>query len=562
MTSKQYIKQLTTAEESIRGKDVPQTACASVIDGLCGVIDAQKTLLADKDTIIADKDTLLASKDELIAKLNHQLKQLQRQIYGRRSEKLHADDPNCPMFDFGEEQVLPLSDDELKAAEQHVDETKSGVHEDAEKRRARKKSCQSRTGETYRIGPDVPRREPVRHYPEGYTPESMVIIGWNTHESLEMEKPRLWVRVDMDAVCKPRNSKSTDLHTPIFEAHGYQNCLPGCIAGNSLLANIAVDKWCNHLPEYRQVKRLEAMGIRLSTSSVNRWLHELADRLSPIYEQQMELVFTSPYQHIDESTIPVNDQKHKTRKGYIWSAVDGMGLYGLAFFYNKGSRGGKVLTPKLLHRRASIQSDGYKVYENIERSKLEGITTLYCMAHARRKFEQIKDTSPEARKVLEYIATLYELEANLKYDKADCEEISRQRQEKAVPLLGFIKLLLEKYKTVDTPQSALTLACNYALERWEGLCRYCEEGYYEIDNNAVERSIRPLTLGRKNWLFVDSDDSARDTAIYLTLIGSCNILGIAPYKYFEFVLPRLTGNKKDGGYTQLLPYKVAEMIKE
>ena len=391
MTSKQYIKQLTAAERSIRGKDVPQESCARVIDGLCGVIadrDAviadRDAVIADRDAVIADKDILIASKDEDIRKLNHMVKQLQRQIYGRRSEKLHADDPNWLSLDFGEEQVLPLSDEQLKAEEQRVEDTKADVHQDAEKRRTQKKARQSRKGETYRIGADVPRKEPVRHYPEGYTPESMVVIGWNTHESLEMEKPRLWVRVDMDAVCKPRDSKPTDAHTPILEARGYQNCLPGCIAGNSLMAAIVTDKWCNHLPEYRQVKRLEAMGVRLSTSSVNRWLHDLADKLSPIYEQQMELVFSSPYQHIDESTIPVNDQKHKTRKGYIWDTVDGMGAYGLAFFYEKGSRGGKVLTPKLLHRRAAIQSDGYKVYENIEKSQLEGITTLYCMAHARR----------------------------------------------------------------------------------------------------------------------------------------------------------------------------------
>ena len=200
------------------------------------------------------------------------------------------------------------------------------------------------------------------------------------------------------------------------------------------------------------------------------------------------------------------------------------------------------------------------VYENIEKSQMEGIVTLYCMAHARRKFEQIRDTSPEARNVLEYIATLYELEANLKYAGADHDEIRRQRQEKAVPILGFIRLMLEKYRTADTPASALARACDYALERWSGLCRYCDEGYYEIDNNAVERSIRPITLGRKNWLFVDSDESARDAAVYMTLIGSCNLLGMAPYNYFEYILPRLHGSMTEEEYRELLPYKVAEKI--
>ncbi len=188
--------------------------------------------------------------------------------------------------------------------------------------------------------------------------------------------------------------------------------------------------------------------------------------------------------------------------------------------------------------------------------------TLYCMAHARRKFEQIKDTSPEARKVLEYIATLYELEANLKYAGAGHDEIRRQRQEKAVPILGLIRLMLEKYKTADTPASALARACAYALERWDGLCRYCDEGYYEIDNNAVERSIRPITLGPKNWLFVDSDESAKDAAVYMTLIGSCNLLGLAPYRYFEYILPRLREAMTKEKYEELLPYKVAKEIRK
>ena len=555
MTKKQYIRELTQADRGISGKDVPQKRCAGVIDGLCDVI-------AEKDAVIADKDAVIAAKDEALAKLNHELLWLRRRLYGRSSEKLHPEDPNQLSLDFGEEQVLPLSSEQLEEESRRVEDTKASVHREAERRRARRKAAQSRKGQTYRIGPEVPRQEPVDFYPEGYTPETMSVIGWNTHEYLEMERPRMSVRVERDAICKPRGAKPTDAHTPIFVARGSQNCLPGCIAGNKTMAAIITDKYCHHLPEYRQVKRFEAMGLKLSTTSVNRWQHDLADALLPIYEQQMELVFSSRYQHLDESTIPINDQRRHTRKGYIWDAVDGMGEYGLVFFYEEGSRGGKVIRPKLLHRKAAIQSDGYIVYENIEKSQMEGIVTLYCMAHARRKFEQIKDTSPEARRVLEYIATLYELEANLKYAGADHDETRRQRQEKAVPILGFIKMMLEKYRTVDTPASALAKACDYALERWDGLCRYCEEGYYEIDNNVVERSIRPITLGRKNWLFVDSDESAKDAAVYMTLVGSCNLLGIAPYRYFEHILPRLHDGMTAGEYERLLPYRVAEEIRK
>ena len=279
MTSKQYIKNLTVAEEGIRGKDVPQKNCADVIDGLCDVI-------AEKDTVIADQATVIAAKDADIARMNQTIKLLQRQLYGRRSEKLHPDDPNQLSLDFGEEEVLlPVSDEELKEAEKHVSDAVDGVRKDADARRAREKeeSARQRKGMTYRIPAGIPRKEPVRHYPEGYTPETMTVIGWNKHEYLEMEKPQMYVRQEWDAICKSAEAKPTDAHTQIVEARGSQNCLPGCIAGKTivstirpLMATIVTDKWCHHLPEYRQVKRLAAMGVQLSTTSVNRWQHALA----------------------------------------------------------------------------------------------------------------------------------------------------------------------------------------------------------------------------------------------------------------------------------------------
>ena len=155
-----------------------------------------------------------------------------------------------------------------KDESKRVEDTKAAVHGEAESRRARKRAAQSRKGQTYRIGPEVPRQQPVEFYPEGYDPETMTVIGWNTHEYLEIEGPKVSVRVEREAICKLKDAKPTDAHTQIFEAKGSQNCLPGCIAGNSTMATIITDKYCHHLPEYRQVKRFEAMGLKLSTTSI------------------------------------------------------------------------------------------------------------------------------------------------------------------------------------------------------------------------------------------------------------------------------------------------------
>ena len=545
MTGKQYIAHLISSDKSLYGKDIPQESTASVIDGLCDVI--------------ADKDTVLSERDKQIAKMQERIKWLERKVFGRSSERLHAEDPNQLSFDFGEETVVTLSTEELKATEEKVAETVSGIGDESAGRRAVRKQRESRKGTEYRISCDIPRDEPVLFYPSGYSEENDEIIGWTTHEYLELDKARLHVRVEKEAICKPKASKPTDVRTEIREARGTQNCLPGCKAGNSLMARIVTDKFCDHLPEYRQAKRFEAMGVSLPTSSINHWLHMLAGNLRPIYALQAELIFSSVYQHIDESTIRVNDQKRKTRRGYIWSDVDGMGQYGLVFFYDKGSRGEKVISPKLLERKADLHTDGYVVYRNIEKKRLEQLKILYCMAHVRRRFEAIKEV-PEAAKILRYISVLYELEANLKFRNATADEVRRQRQEKAVPILDLIRKLLDTYVTADTPSGSLAAACRYAIERWDGLCRYCDEGYYDIDNNAVERSIRPLTLGRKNWLFVDSDESAADTAIYMTLVGSCNLLGIAPYVYFNIILPRLHGGMVTEDYERLLPYRIAKEL--
>lgn len=546
MTKEQYISYLTSPVRKLSGMDVPHGEAPVVIDGLCDVI--------------VDRETVISERDRQIARLHDEIAWLRRMVFGRRSERIVPDDPRQLSFDFGEEVVVELSPDELRETEERGNSCIAAIDNDASVRRAHDRRASSRKGTLYRIPRDIPRDEPTLFYPDGYSEENMEVIRWNTHEYLEMDKPRLHVRVDKEAVCKLRGSRATDAHTEIYEAHGCQNCLPGCKAGNSLLASIVVDKFCDHLPEYRQSKRYSAMGIHLPTSSINTWLHSLACVLRPLYDLQASRVFSSNYQHVDESVISVNDRAGKTRKGYMWSDVDGMGEYGLAFFYSEGSRSGRVIRPKLLEREVSLQTDGYVVYRNMERMHLENLTTLYCMAHARRKFEAIKDM-PEAARILKCMAALYTLETNLKHDGATVEEIYRQRQEKAVPILGFIRSLLDIYVMRDTPSGSLAKACSYAIESWEGLCRYCDKGYYDIDNNAVERSIRPLTLGRKNWLFVDSDESARDTAIYMTLAGSCNLLGITPYKYFMAILPQLHTGMTNDEYERLLPYAIAEKMR-
>ena len=180
--------------------------------------------------------------------------------------------------------------------------------------------------------------------------------------------------------------------------------LPGCLAGETLLSQIIIDKFLYHLPEYRQAKRFKELGVDIGTSSINRWVHSIADRLYPLYKAQTERVLSSEYIQIDETTLRIIDKPGVSRKGYIW-AVRSVLSPGVFFHYDKGSRSQEVVLKILKDYRGALQTDGYAAYSIYEDK--QGVLPLGCMAHVRRKFETAAQTTPEAQKGLDYIALLY-----------------------------------------------------------------------------------------------------------------------------------------------------------
>ncbi len=205
------------------------------------------------------------------------------------------------------------------------------------------------------------------------------------------------------------------------------------------LARIIVDKFAHHLPEYRQVKMYTEQGVRLPVSTVNGWVHAVADKLSPAYESQCELVRNaSDYLQIDEVPWRIADRKDKCRHGYAWQFLDARpGSVGLYFYYLKGSRGGEIPWAQLKDYKGAIQTDGYGVYDYFEET--ENVTLLSCMAHVRRKFTDAQKSFPElAAKALDYIGLLYEIEANLKARKAGYDEIRGERHKR--PFLSWTSL--------------------------------------------------------------------------------------------------------------------------
>jgi transposase len=321
------------------------------------------------------------------------------------------------------------------------------------------------------------------------------------------------------------------------------------IPGAGLLAHILIDKFTDHLPIYRQVERFTREGIPLSTSTLSDWITQSCALLKPLAEVQQREVLSSSYLGLDETPIKVLDKEKKgtTHRGYHWVyySVEKK----LVWFDYQPSRGREGPRQHLAGFKGFLQTDGYSVYDEFGKEK--DIHLLGCMAHARRKFMEARDNDRErAEQSLERIQKLYELEREWKGKPV--EEITTLRRERALPILEEWKdWMVENYPDVP-PKSLIGGAISYSLSRWDKLARYTEEGRLQIDNNLVENAIRPVALGRKNYLFAGSHEGARRAAMIYSFLGSCKKNGINPFEWMRDVLERLPSHKANKLH-ELLP---------
>ena len=321
-----------------------------------------------------------------------------------------------------------------------------------------------------------------------------------------------------------------------------------------MLAQIVIDKYRYHLPEYRQVKQYADLGVKLPTSTINDWVHAVASKLDPLYEALRRDILGSDYLQIDEVPWRIADSPGKSRKGYAWQFLDSRDdSHGLYFLYINGSRAGAIPRAELRNFRGAIQTDGYGVYDYFESQ--QNVTLLGCMAHVRRKFTDAQSSHPQlAAQAVEWIELLYELEANLRERKATPEQTAAERQAKAIPIMEVMEKWMEQVHTRCTPSDPMGKALDYAYKLWPRLRRYALDGRYNIDNNPVERSQRPSVMGRKNYLFSKSDSGAVDNAIFYSLIESCDIVGIEPLRWLTDVLSNLHDDTSTEQIRQMLPY--------
>ena len=332
------------------------------------------------------------------------------------------------------------------------------------------------------------------------------------------------------------------------------------IAGASLLAEILLQKYEYHMPYYRQIKQYNHLGMKgLTESTVDGWFKQMMVLLKPLYEVLKSEVMKADYVQADETTTPViNKVTHKAAKEYLWMVRAVMERLVL-FHYDQGSRAGAVIE-SLANRynfKGYLQCDGFAGYETAFKTNPD-VLLINCMVHIRRHLEQALDENrPMAEHGLKEIQHLYIIEHMCDDAQMSFDERKAKRQELSKPIMEAMKLWMET-EGVKYSESSLTgKAITYAYTRWDNMMRYLDDGRLLLDNNLAENEIRPVTLGRKNYLFCGNHEAAQNMAVVCSLLATCRNHDVNPRDYLNNVISQMPYHTKASyeELLQLLPHK-------
>jgi transposase len=397
------------------------------------------------------------------------------------------------------------------------------------------------------------RREVVVLEPTADT-TGLTAIGEEITETLEYQHAEIYVKqIKRPEYIKPSadNSNAKRIIATLPD-----NGFSKCIAGITLLTYIAISKYIDHLPIYRLIKMLSRDKVKIDDATIYGWLKRICILLEPLYQLHRQTVLSTKYLSADETTIAVLDEQKKgaTHQGYFWAYYD-TDQHLVLFEYQKGRA---AVYPKevLKNYKGYLLSDGYEGYGQFD--DVAGIITHNCWAHARRKFYDAQNFDKyKSEAVLTLIAKLYAVEREHKGNAADVRFAARQKE--AVPVLNELFALLTQYQQDCIPGTPLHTAVRYSLERWEKLCVYTTNGNLQIDNNLLENSIRPIALGRKNYLFAGSHEAAQRSAMFYSFFYTCHEHGVNPREWLEHTLKHIYETKTSQLH-QLLPQNYNALI--
>ncbi len=360
-------------------------------------------------------------------------------------------------------------------------------------------------------------------------------IGNEVTEVLDLIPAELYVK----QYIRPKYVQPvSDVNSTVITATLPGRIMEKCMAGEGLLTQIIIDKYVDHLPLHRQRQRFQRAGITIAQSTINDWVKAVLNQIAALYEAHKTGVLACGYLHADETPLKVLDENKKgtTHQGYYWVYHNSKDK--LVLFDYRHGRGREGPDDILKDYKGYLQTDGYTVYDNFD--KRAGITLMHCMAHARRKFnEALQNDQARAEHALVLFQKLYAIERIIKEDQLSPESILQLRQEQAVPILKEMKEWMTREYTQVLPKSTIGQAIGYCLPRWDKLSIYASDPILNIDNNPVENAIRPIAIGRKNYLFAGSHEAAQRAAMVYSLFATCRLHNINPYDWLKDVLERM-----------------------
>jgi transposase len=348
----------------------------------------------------------------------------------------------------------------------------------------------------------------------------------------------------------------------LVQAAAKPRVVDGGMATTALVAHVVVAKFAWHLPLYRQAQMFAGQGIVLDRSTLVFWVRRAAWWLRPLYDRLLLYIRSQQRVYCDETPLPRLDPgRGRTKVCQLWAqAVDdrpwqGPAMPAVGYVYAEG-RDTAAVQEQLAGFDGILQVDGYAAYKAlVRRRKHARIRLVFCLAHARRKFVAVFKTTQSgvARDVIARIGTVYAIEERIRGTTADTR--LRVRQAEARPIMAALKARLMEVRSEISGQSSLAKAIAYTLGHWDGLIAFLDDGRIDVDTNAVERSMRPIGLGRKNALFAGSAAGGRDWAILASLLNSAKLNDIDPFSYMADVLERIvSGAVKVNDLDRLLPW--------
>ena len=496
-----------------------------------------KTLYEKAQQELIQSQVQVQQKEDQITQLNFELDKFRKYLFGSKSEKLS----NLKEVSLAQMQLFDLGVDQQQQEKLSQQAAEAPVEKKTPKKRAK--------GTGRMTLPQDLRREEIIIEPEEDT-TGLVHIGDDITEVLDVVPAELYVKRYIRRKYAKPNGKG------ILTGSLPERVIEKGIPSDRLVAEMILDKYVYGLPLHRQINKYRQLGVNIPASTASDWILKGWKHLSPLWELLKLLVVNQQYVQADETPIKVQEKQRKPGKqraihqGYMWvyhAPADNLVL----FDYQKGrdSSGPKNM---LQNFKGILQTDGYKVYESLYANHPD-IALVYCMAHARRKFvDAVKYDEQKANTVLNMMAQLYQLEQDYRDEALTWQQRTERRQQQAKPILDQLQEWMLKHVDQVLPKSPLGQAINYTLPRWSGLSAYIQHGQIEIDNNLIENTIRPLAIGRKNYLFSGSHDAAEMTAAMYSFMATCKKNDINEQDWITDVMKRCQNiNHKD--LYQLLP---------